>query len=99
MKSFLKLKLTNSMDVVLTVVGVVVVDDKLDIIHVQTTGGNIGGDENAGGTVLELTEDPVPLLLLLVAVDAHSWPAIFPHQPEQTETYLCGYQTRALRDS
>ena len=81
MKSYRELKLTNPMDVVLTVVGIVIVDDKLDIIHVQTTGGNIGGDEDAGGAVLEFTEDPVPLLLLLVAVDTHSWPSVFPHQP------------------
>ena len=99
MKSFIELKLTNPMDVVLTVVGVVVVDDKLDIIHVQTTGGDIGSDEDAGGSVLELTEDPVPLLLLLVAVDTHSWPSIFPHQPEQTETYLCGKQAQVVRES
>ena len=69
------------MDVVLTVVGVVVVDDKLHVIHVQTTGGDIGGHEDAGGAILELPEDPVSLLLLLVPVDAHSGPTVFPHQP------------------
>ena len=67
------------MDVVLAVVGVVVVNDKLNVIHVQTTGGDISGHEDAGGAALELTKDPVSLLLLLVAVDAHSGPTIFPH--------------------
>merc|ERR1712003_500208 len=36
---------TNSVNVVLAVVGVVVIDDELDIIHVKTTGGDIGGYE------------------------------------------------------
>ena len=75
------LKLTNSVNVVLAVVGVVVIDDELDIIHVKTTGGDIGGYEDASGSVLELTKDPVSLLLLLVTMDAHGGPAVLPHQP------------------
>ena len=67
------------MDVVLAVVRVVVVNDKLNVIHVQTTGGDISGNEDAGGAAFELTKDPVSLLLLLIAVDAHSGPTIFPH--------------------
>ena len=70
------------MDVVLAVVGVVIVDDKLDVIHIQPPGGHVGGDQDGGGARLELAEHPVPLLLLLVPVDAHGGPAVLPHQPE-----------------
>ena len=78
-------KLTDPVNVVLAVVGVVVVDDELDVVHVEATGGNIGSNEDGCGTSLELAEDPVPLLLLLVAVDAHGRPAVLPHQPEYKE--------------
>ena len=55
--------LTYPVDVVLTVVGVVIVDDKLDIIHVKTSGINICGHQDASA----VTKDPVPLFLLLVS--------------------------------
>ena len=57
------------MDVVLAIVGIVVIDDELDIVHVQTSGGDIRGHEDGGGALLELAQHPVPLLLLLVTVD------------------------------
>lgn len=34
------------MNVVLAVVGVVVVDDELDIVHVQPSGSYVGGDKD-----------------------------------------------------
>ena len=74
-------RLTNSMNVVLAVVGIVVVNDELHIIHVQTSGGNISGDEDGALATLELPQHPVSLLLLLVPVDAHSGPAVTSHQP------------------
>ena len=75
----MEFKLTNPVDVVLALVGVVVVNDKLNVIHVQTTAGDISGHEDAGRAVLELTKYPVSLLLLLVTVDAHGGPTMFPH--------------------
>ena len=83
-------KLTDPVNVVLAVVGVVVVDDELNIVHVEATGGNISGNEDGGGSGLELFKDPVPLLLLLVAVDAHGRPAVLPHQPEHIISCLLG---------
>ena len=43
------MKLTDSVDVVLAVVGVVVVDDELDIVHVQPTGSYVCGHQDVGG--------------------------------------------------
>ena len=43
--SFQVKDLTYPVDVILTVVGVVIVDDKLDIIHVKTSGINICGHQ------------------------------------------------------
>ena len=79
--SFQVKDLTYPVDVILTVVGVVIVDDKLDIIHINTSGRNICGPQDGSAAGLELTQDPVPLFLLLVTVNAHGWPAILPHQP------------------
>lgn len=38
------------MDVVLAVVGVVVVDHELDVIHIQATSSHVRGYENTGGS-------------------------------------------------
>ena len=73
------MRLTNSVDVILAVVGMVVVDDKLHVV--DASGGNVGGDEDGSAAALELAQHPLPLFLLLVPVDAHCWPTIFPHQP------------------
>ena len=80
-----KLELTNSVDVVFAVVGIVIVDDKLNVVHIESSGSDVGGDEDGGAASLELAEHPLPLLLLLVPVDAHRWPAVFPHQPFQNK--------------
>ena len=77
----MEMRLTNSVDVVLAVVRIVVVDDKLDIVDVEASGGDVCGDEDGGAARLELAQNPFPFLLLLVAVDAHRWPTVFPHQP------------------
>ena len=47
---------TNPVNVILDIVGVIVVDDKLDVIHVQTTGDNISGYEDVGGAIREVAE-------------------------------------------
>lgn len=39
------------------------------LIHTNTTRGDVGGDHDGALAVLELIEDPVALVLLLVAVD------------------------------
>ena len=77
------MRLTNSMDVILAIVGIVIVDDKLDIIDVKAPGGDVSGDEDGGAASLELAQHPLPLLLLFVTMDAHCWPTVFPHQPLQ----------------
>ena len=75
-------KLTNSVDVILTVVGVVVVDDELHIIDIQSSSSHISGNQDGGAAALELPQHPVSLLLLFVTVNTHSRPAITSHQPE-----------------
>ena len=42
---------TDAVDVVLGVVGVVVVDHELDVVHVEAAGGDVGGDQDGRGTV------------------------------------------------
>jgi hypothetical protein len=48
---------TDSVDVILDVVRHVVVDDNFDVLNIQTTSGDIGGDENRLTAFTELTED------------------------------------------
>ena len=40
------IELTYSVDVVLTVVWVVVVDDELNVVHVESSGRNVCGDKD-----------------------------------------------------
>ena len=56
------------MDVVLSVGRQVVVDDERDLLDVDTSGEEIGGDEHARGSRAELAHDDVSLLLIHVAV-------------------------------
>ena len=73
--------LTNSVNVVLAVVRIVIINDKLNIINVKTSSGDICGHKNGSVAAPELTQDPVSLLLLLVSMDTHGGPSIAPHQP------------------
>mmetsp|Transcript_3066 Transcript_3066/g.6192 ORF Transcript_3066/g.6192 Transcript_3066/m.6192 type:complete len:431 (+) Transcript_3066:97-1389(+) len=59
---------SDTVDVVLTVSGEVEVDDKTDLLDVDTTGEEIGGNEDAGGTGAELAHDDVTLPLVHVSV-------------------------------
>lgn len=59
---------TDTMDVVLTVGGQIVVDDERDLLDVDTTGKQIGGDEDTGRSGTELLHDNVTLSLVHVTV-------------------------------
>jgi hypothetical protein len=48
--------LTDPVDVVLAVVGIIVVDDKLDVVHVQTAGRHVCGHQNTRGSGPAQTE-------------------------------------------
>lgn len=56
------------MDVVLAVSGKVVVDDQGDLLNVDTTGKEIGGDEDTGRSGTELFHDDITLGLVHVTV-------------------------------
>jgi hypothetical protein len=59
---------TNAMDVVLTVGGQVVVDDEGDLLDIDTTGEQVGGDEDTGRSGTELLHDNITLGLVHVTV-------------------------------
>ena len=59
---------TNTVNVVLTVGGKVVVDDQGDLLNVDATGQKVSGDEDSGGTRAELLHDDISLSLLHVSV-------------------------------
>lgn len=56
------------MDVVLAVGGQVVVDDKGDLLDIDTTGEKVSGDENTGRSGTELLHDDITLCLVHVTV-------------------------------
>lgn len=56
------------MDVVFLAGRQVVVDDERHLLDVDTTGEQVGRDENAGGTTAELLHNLVTLILLHVSV-------------------------------
>ena len=58
----------DPVDVVLSVGGQVVVDDERDLLDVDTSGQQVGGDQDTGRPGAELPHDDVPLLLVHVAV-------------------------------
>jgi len=59
---------SDSVDVVLEVTGQIVVDDEGHLLHINTTGKKIGGDQNSAGTSTELVQDDVTLLLANISV-------------------------------
>ena len=58
----------DTVNVVLPVGGEIVVDDQGNLLHVDTTGEQIGGDQNTGGTGAELLHDDITLALVHVSV-------------------------------
>ena len=89
-RAVLTARTSDSVDVVLRVVGVVVVDDELDVVDVETSGSDVRGDEDGRGAVLELLQHPLALLLLLVAVDAHGGVAVAAHQTRELVGFPLG---------
>ena len=59
---------TDAVDVVLTVGGEVVVDDKGDLLDIDTTGKKVSGNEDTGRSGTELLHDDITLGLVHVAV-------------------------------
>src|SRR5581483_3456794 len=59
----------RTVQVRLVVLRRVVVHDDLDVVDVQTAGGDVGGDEHGQLAVAELLERPLPQALREVAVD------------------------------
>ena len=59
---------TDSVDVVLSVGGEVIVDDQGDLLDIDSSGQEVGGDQNSGGAGTELPHDDVALLLVHVSV-------------------------------
>jgi hypothetical protein len=55
---------TDAVDVVLAVGGKVVVDDKGNLLDIDTTGEEVSGDENTGRSRTELLHDDITLSLL-----------------------------------
>lgn len=60
----------DTVDVVLTIAGKVVVDDQTDLLDVDTTRPDISGDEHTTVSLSEVLHDAVPLFLWHVAVHA-----------------------------
>merc|ERR1719215_2347199 len=87
----------NTVDVVLDRPWEVVIDDVLDILDVETTGGNISRDQNWRLALLEFLQHPIALLLLFVAVDAEGRPSVQAHLPRQLVAIpLCGGKDQDL---
>lgn len=63
---------TDTVDVVLSIRGQVKVDDQRNLLHVDTTSEQIGGDQDTRGTGTELAHDNVTLPLVHVSVHARN---------------------------
>lgn len=59
---------TDSVDVVLTVGGQIVVDDQGNLLDIDTTGQKVGGDQDTGRSGTELLHNQVTLTLVHVSV-------------------------------
>merc|ERR1719474_2501538 len=70
---------SNPMDVELTVVGKVVVDDKRHLLHVDTTSPDVSSDQHSALAAPELLHDGVSLLLRHVSVHRAHGEVGFPH--------------------
>ena len=70
---------TDSVDVVLTVAGQVVVDDKGDLLNIDTASPDISGDEDSGVALSEVLHNAVTLLLGHLAVHGRNGEVGFTH--------------------
>ena len=59
---------TNSVDIVLTVGGKIIVDDQGDLLDIDTTGQKISGDQDTGRTRSEFLHNQITLTLVHVTV-------------------------------
>lgn len=55
-------------------VGHLVIDDERDVLHVDTTSGEVGGDENVGMPVAERLQRRFSLFLVLARVQRRGAP-------------------------
>lgn len=59
---------SNTMEIVLGLSWQIVVDNKRDLLHIDTTGQEIGGDEDTGGTGSEFPHDYISCVLVHVTM-------------------------------
>lgn len=70
----------DPVDIILSAVGIIEVDDELDVLNVDSSSGNVGGDENVDIGTLELVQNVFTLVLLLVTVDRRHFPPFSTHR-------------------
>ena len=66
----------RAMEVVLGVLRRVVVHHDADVVDVEATGGDVGGDQDGQPSGRELGERPLPMALVEVAVDGRGGDAL-----------------------
>lgn len=59
---------TNTMDIVLAVGGEIVVDNERDLLDIDTTGQQVGGNEHTRRSRTELLHEELTLLLVHISV-------------------------------
>jgi len=67
---------SNRMNVILHVVCKVIIDDTCNVLNIQASGCYVSCNHDGNFARLEFSKNHVTLLLSLVSVDAHGWPAI-----------------------
>jgi len=70
---------TNAMDVVLKVAGKVVVDDQRDLLDINTTSEQVGGDEHTRRSGTELVQDDITLALRDITVGGGNGELLLAH--------------------
>ena len=78
------------MDVVFLLEGKLVVDDKADLLNVDTSGKEIGGDEDTGGTSSELLHDHVTSHLVHLTMHNGNTEIVLLHLVSQLNNSLFG---------
>ena len=69
------------MNVILDGLREVIIDDNLEIVHVETTRRHVGGHHDGIASLFEVTQGPIALRLALVAMDCANWVPIPFHLP------------------
>lgn len=81
---------TDSMNVVLLLEGQLVVDNETNLLHINTSGEEIGGNEHTGGSSSELLHDGVSLDLVHLTVHGGDGELVFSHLLLELEDSLLG---------